>query len=122
MLTALRSADARARVCGEAAAAGALLALIGTLLPDGLAKFGALGIFVLFGPGAAIVAWWEIGEDRAGWMVAAVTLSLSVCCVISSAMIWIAWWHPAGAFAVLAALTLAGGLAAPLWRNPQRRS
>jgi hypothetical protein len=77
----------------------------------------AVFAFVLLVPGLALVRAVAVGGDRLTELTLGVALSVAVSVLVPTSMLYLGWWSPNGALAVLVAITL-GGVAVEVFSAP----
>jgi hypothetical protein len=97
------------------------VALAATRLPGGSAvRAVPVTLFLLLGPGAAVVRRW-LGLDLWEKVVIAVAVSTAAAALVSEALVLTGSWSSTRALAVLAALTTATELGGPLFDKAKHR-
>jgi hypothetical protein len=88
-------------------------------LPAGAGRLGMLLAFMLFGPGAAVMAHVRISDRLVSWALA-VTTGMTLGCGVAVTMLWLHSWHPDLLAAGLITATAVTGFI-PLLRYPPFR-
>ncbi|MBV9161905.1 MAG: hypothetical protein JO281_10220 [Pseudonocardiales bacterium] len=88
-----------------AALAIAACGVLGLVVPAGLARLLLLLMFMLFGPGAALLCHLRLPNLLIAWSLA-VTTSMTTVAVVAAVTIWADIWHPLVAHVCLLALTV----------------
>ncbi|WP_250008526.1 hypothetical protein [Actinoplanes sp. M2I2] len=103
------SADHRPEFAVAGAVAG-LAGLLGIAVPNGPVSMLLALVFVVFGPGAAIMSVANVGNRLISWALG-VSGSLTVVTMVSVLTLWAHVWQPTAWMAVLAGATVAGSVA-----------